>query len=122
MLHYGDVVYANPDPSVGHEQTKRRPLIVVSSDHFNTHCNLTFIVPVTSTDNGYPMHVPVTNVKLADGTTLNGFAAVEQTKSLDLNARNAEQVGTAPDELMSRITDILLSCLLRDDLIILSSE
>lgn len=29
---YGDVVWVNLDPSAGHEQGKRRPVVVVSND------------------------------------------------------------------------------------------
>lgn len=58
----GDVVWADLDPSAGHEQNKRRPLIIVSNDKFNARCSLTMAVPITSTDSGYPLHIPVGTV------------------------------------------------------------
>lgn len=35
MCHYGDVLMVDLDPSKGHEQRKRRPVVVVSNDAFN---------------------------------------------------------------------------------------
>lgn len=122
VFQYGDIAYVDLDPSVGHEQCKRRPVVVVSSNRFNAMCNMTFVAPITSTNNGYPLHVPVRDVCLPDGSHLNGFIAVEQVKSLDLAARFATSVGCMPDDVMERVTDVLLSCLLRDDLIVLSGK
>lgn len=116
---YGDVVYANLDPSAGHEQTKRRPLIVMSNDRFNGYCNLTFVCPVTHADTGYRLHANVGPIRLGDGTCLEGFAAVEQTKSLDLEARDAVKVGHVPDTMMLQLSDLLLMCLMRDDQMLL---
>lgn len=121
MLHYGDIVYADLNPSLGHEQNKRRPLLVVGNDRFNRNCNLTFVTPITHTDNGYPLHVDIGAIPCDDGESLNGFAAVEQTKSLDLRARGARKVGTAPDTVMAKVSRLLLACLLRDDQSVISS-
>ena len=41
---YGDVVWVNLDPSAGHEQGKRRPVVVVSNDAYNRFNNLTMVV------------------------------------------------------------------------------
>lgn len=112
---YGDVLYANLDPSVGHEQRKRRPLVVMSGDRFNRACNQTFVCPVTSADTGYPLHVDVGAVRLDDGSIMRGFASVEQVKSLDMEARDAVKAGTMPDAVMARLSDLLVACLLRDD-------
>lgn len=122
MFHYGDILYVNLDPSLGHEQNKRRPVLVVGNDRFNSRCNLTFVTPITHTDNGYPLHVDVGLIMGEDGDPINGFAAVEQTKSLDLNVREPWKVGVAPDAVMEAVTNRLLSCLLRDDQSVLSSD
>ncbi|MBR6459890.1 MAG: type II toxin-antitoxin system PemK/MazF family toxin [Actinomycetaceae bacterium] len=112
MFHYADVLYGDLDPSRGHEQTKRRPLIVVSNDSFNARSNMTFVVPVTSTDNGYPLHVDIGMVDMDNGDVIEGFACVEQAKSLDMYARKGVVVGRMSHEVMQDITDKLLACLL----------
>ena len=122
MFHFGDIVYVNLDPSLGHEQNKRRPVVVVGNDRFNSRCNLTFVTPITHANNGYPLHVNVGLIMGGENTLINGYAAVEQTKSLDLTVRDPQKVGVAPDSVMEEISDRLLSCLLRDDQSVLSSE
>ncbi len=117
----GDVVWADLDPSSGHEQRKRRPLIVVSNDRFNQHCNLTMTIPITSSQASYPLHLDVGLVPAEDGgTPLHGFAEVEQLKSLDLEARNAVKVGTIDESGMDKILSLVLGCLISPDMSILS--
>ena len=120
-LRCGDVVWADLDPSVGHEQGKRRPLIVVSNDAFNRHCNLTMVIPITSADTGYPLHKSVGAVPIeGPGRPIVGFAEVEQLKSLDLGARNAVRVGTIGPEGMDEILSLVLGCLLTPEMSIVS--
>jgi mRNA interferase MazF len=56
----GEVWQADLSPPRGHEQSGRRPVLVVSTDAFsNGPADLVVIVPVTSKGNGVPWHVPV---------------------------------------------------------------
>ena len=43
----GSIIWVSFDPSVGHEPSKRRPALVVSSDYFNYRCSLTVVVSTT---------------------------------------------------------------------------
>lgn len=48
------------DPQVGHEQSGRRPALVISNDYFNRTPNgLCFIVPITGTDRGVRYHITI---------------------------------------------------------------
>ena len=117
----GDVVWADLDPSAGHEQAKRRPLIVVSNDKFNARCNLTMTIPITSADTGYPLHIDVGTVPGERGAaSITGFAEAEQLKSLDLAARGAVKVGTIDEAGMDKILGLVLGCLVTPDMTILS--
>lgn len=121
-FRYGDVVWADLDPSSGHEQTKRRPLIVVSNDKFNAHSNLTMTIPITSSDVPYPLHIDVGSIPdESGGMTVRGFAQVEQLKSLDLEARCAAKVGSISIGDMDRILGLVLSCLVSPDMMIVPS-
>jgi len=56
----GEVWFVDLDPTVGHEQAKARPCLVISSDDFNHGpSNLHIIVPITSTDKSNPLHVSI---------------------------------------------------------------
>lgn len=61
-----------------------RPALVVSNDVMNRFCSLAMVCPVTHTDRGSPLHVPL------DGRTkTDGFILCDQVRMLDLKARNA---------------------------------
>ena len=119
-FRYGDVVWADLDPSSGHEQRKRRPLIVVSNDKFNRRCSLTMAVPITSADTGYPLHLAVGSVPSEGGAPVAGFAEVEQLKSLDLVSRNAVKVGTMDGRIMDKLLSLVMGCLITDDMLLVS--
>ena len=110
--HYGDVVWVNLDPSAGHEQGKRRPVVVVSNDAYNRFNNLTMVVPITSIRE-YPLHVNVGVIPTEDGLAIHGWAEIEQLKSLDLEARYGSVVGELDEETLDKITDMVLVCLMQ---------
>lgn len=110
--HYGDIVWADLDPSAGHEQNKRRPLIVVSNDFYNRFNNMPMTVPVTGSRE-YPLHIDIGSVPVEDGGEIHGWAEIEQAKCLDLDARHAVRVGGVDEAIMDDITDTLLSGLLQ---------
>ena len=56
----GEVWLADLDPSFGHEQGGRRPVLVISVDSFNTGpSNLAVVLPITSRQRGVPLHVSI---------------------------------------------------------------
>ena len=109
---YGDLIWADLDPAVGHEQRKRRPLIVVTNDQYNRFNNLVMVVPVTSARE-YPLHIDIGTIADEQGGSIHGFAEIEQAKCLDLTARHAKKVGDVPETVMDAITDLLLGGLLQ---------
>lgn len=119
---FGDVVWADLDPSSGHEQRKRRPLIVVSNDTFNAVCSLTMTVPITSADTGYPLHIDVGLVPAEEGgNPVHGFAEIEQLKSLDLESRGAVKVGSINAVGMDEILSLVMGCLVTPDMMVVSA-
>lgn len=118
----GDVAWADLDPSAGHEQAKRRPVIVVSNDKFNRHSTLTMVVPITSSDTAYPLHLDVGPVPSEDGSSpVRGYAEAEQLKALDLQARNAAKVGTIDEAGMDKLLGLILGCLITPDMSIITA-
>jgi mRNA interferase MazF len=56
----GEVWLADLNPTRGHEQAGRRPVLVVSEDLFNRGpAGLVIVLPMTSKWRGVPSHVPV---------------------------------------------------------------
>ncbi|HKK90577.1 MAG TPA: type II toxin-antitoxin system PemK/MazF family toxin [Desulfobacteraceae bacterium] len=102
----GDIIAITFDPQSGHEQKGRRPALVVSKDLFNQSTGLAIVCPITSTERGFPFHVP-----LPKDSKLTGFIMVEQVKSVDFHTRRAKQVEHGKDTLLSEVLSILDSCI-----------
>ena len=62
----GDVVRAELDPTQGHEQTGRRPLLVLSQDVFNARSGTVIACTLTSQEprTGFPLTLELTGAKL----------------------------------------------------------
>lgn len=102
----GDFVTLSFDPHTGHEQTGRRPALVVSNDLFNKHTGLAIVCPVTNTDRRYPFHLPIPS-----NASLTGFVMVEQVKSVDFAMRRAKFVQRAADAFVENVLDLIDTCI-----------
>lgn len=102
----GDLVTLSFDPQAGHEQTGRRPGIVVSVDAFNRGTRLAMCCPITNTRRNTPFHVPV-----PPGSGLTGYVMCEQVKAIDFKARGMKKVGCAPDALLDEVLSVIDACL-----------
>jgi mRNA interferase MazF len=100
----GDVVWITPNPQIrlnpqsGHEQSGRRPAMVISPKSYNSKTGLSILCPVTSQVKGYPFEV-----LLPEGFPVAGAILSDQVKSLDWRARNAELICTLTDETISEV-------------------
>lgn len=102
----GDIITLEFDSQAGHEQKGRRPALVVSNNTFNNFTNIAMVCPITNTNRGFPLHVP-----LDERTKTNGAIMCEQVKSLDIRARNALYQEKAPVDVMEEVLDILVGFL-----------
>jgi len=56
----GEIWLVDLDPVRGHEQAGKRPVLVVSIDHYNqSRADLAVVLPVTSTIRQLPLHVTI---------------------------------------------------------------
>ena len=56
----GEIWAANLNPTRGHEQAGRRPVLIISTNTFNHGpADLVFILPLTQTNRHIPLHVSV---------------------------------------------------------------
>ena len=94
----GDVVWITLNPQAGHEQTGRRPALVLSPESYNRKTGLAIFCPVTTQVKGYPFEVLI-----SEGLPLAGAILSDQVKSLDWRARNAELICILPDETISEV-------------------
>jgi mRNA interferase MazF len=87
----GDVVWISFHPQVGHEQSGRRPALVLSPKEYNRKTRLALLCPITSRVKGYPFEVLI-----PEGLPVSGVILADQVKSLDWNARQAEFLCAIP--------------------------
>lgn len=99
----GDIILLDFNPQTGHEQKGKRPAFVASNSTFHKLTNLAIVCPITNTDRGFPLHVP-----LDQRTNTSGVIMCEQAKSLDLSARKASFIENTPRDIIEVVIDILV--------------
>ncbi len=108
----GDIVKACLNPVSGHEmQGEQRPCLVLSPRAYNK-LGLTIVVPITQGDYSRFQGFAVT--LMGSGTNTQGVALVNGIKSLDLAARGAKKVETAPPEIVDEVLAKLAAVLNMD--------
>jgi mRNA interferase ChpB len=91
----GDIVMVNLDPTEGHEQQGMRPALVLSTSAFNA-LGVVLVAPITQGGN-FARHAGFAASLGGSGTKTQGAALVNQGRMLDLEARKAKRVETAPE-------------------------
>lgn len=98
----GDIVTFNYNPTKGHEPAGARPSVVVSNDEFNLLTSMTLCCPITSHDNGFPLHY-----KVPKGLSVSGFICLEQLSAKDLIARKATVIDRLPQKTIDEVAHLL---------------
>lgn len=94
----GDIVLLTFGPDLGHEQSGRRPAVVLSPEAYNGKTGLALAVPITSKVKGYPFEV-----MLPRGLPVSGVILADQIKSIDWRARDARSVGRLPAKTLAGV-------------------
>src|SRR5690242_20649811 len=98
----GDILLVSLDPTTGSEQRGERPVLVVTPRDFNAMTRVPVVVPTTSGGDfarfrGFA--VPLTGTGLAT----QGVIRCDQPRALDLRARRARRLETAPDYIVAEV-------------------
>lgn len=94
----GDILWLDFAPQAGHEQTGRRPAVVLSPRSYNEKVGLGLFCPITSHIKGYPFEVI-----LPTRGKITGVVLADQVRSLDWRARHASFIGAAPPEVIEEV-------------------
>jgi mRNA interferase MazF len=104
----GDIVWITLNPQTGHEQSGRRPAVVLSPEIYNAKVGLALFCPLTSQIKGYPWGVAV-----PEGLPVSGVVLSDQVRSLDWRVRHVEKIGTLPpvsvDEILGKLGTLISS-------------
>jgi mRNA interferase MazF len=93
----GDVLWANLEPTVGHEQAGQRPVIVLSADVFNERSGTVIAMALTSQEQraGFPLTHELKTVKMKK----RAWVKISQVRTLS-SRRLGRKIGrVAPEEL-----------------------
>jgi mRNA-degrading endonuclease toxin of MazEF toxin-antitoxin module len=98
----GEIWLVSLDPSSGHEQKGRRPVLIVSPEAFNRVTKVPVVVPVTSGGKfartaGFA--VPLTGA----GTKTTGVVRCDQPRAIDLGARGGKKLESIPEPFMDEV-------------------
>jgi mRNA-degrading endonuclease toxin of MazEF toxin-antitoxin module len=98
----GEIWLVSLDPSSGHEQKGRRPVLIVSPEAFNCLTKVPVVLPVTSGGNfartaGFA--VPLTGT----GTKTTGIVRCDQPRALDLGARGGKRLESVPEAIVEEV-------------------
>lgn len=92
----GQLIGLTFNPQAGHEQSGRRPALVLSPAAYNGKAGLVLVCPVTGHQKGYPFEV-----LLPSGLPVSGVVLADQLRSLDWRAREAALICRAPDPVVA---------------------
>ncbi|HQO09542.1 MAG TPA: endoribonuclease MazF [Clostridiales bacterium] len=95
----GDLVWLDFTPQSGHEQSGRRPAIVLSPSEYNEKTGLGIFCPLSSKEKGYPFEVKIRN------KNIGGVILSDHIKSLDWGSRNAELISNVSDSELEEVLE-----------------
>lgn len=93
----GDMIWISFDPSLGREQAKRRPAVVLSPRSYNERTGLALVSPITAHTKGYPFEVGVQEGKI------NGVVLCDHIKSVDWRMRHTLFIQKIPPAYLAAI-------------------
>ena len=101
-MRRGEIWLVSLDPTSGHEQQGRRPVLIVSPDAFNRVTKVPVVLPITS--GGSFARTAGFAVPLAGaGTKTTGVVRCDQPRALDLAARGGKKLESVPDSVMDEV-------------------
>lgn len=93
----GDLVWLF-NPQAGHDQSGKRPALVVSPASYNGKAGLSLLCPVILKQKGYPFEVVIPQALPIEGVIL-----ADQVKSLDWQSRQAAFICKIPLKVLSEV-------------------
>src|SRR5271156_2685529 len=96
----GEIWLVSLDPSSGHEQKGRRPVLIVSPEAFNQITKVPVVLPITT--GGNFARTAGFAVSLTE-TKTTGVVRCDQPRALDLAARGGRKLESISDAVMDEV-------------------
>ena len=101
-MERGDIYLVSLDPTAGHEQQGKRPVLVVSPGKFNRLTGVPIVLPIT-TSGSFARTAGFAVSLMGAGTQTTGVVRCDQPRSLDLRARGGKRLETVPDLVVDEV-------------------
>ncbi len=106
LLSRGEIWLADLNPTRGHEQARRRPVLVISADAYNRGpSGLVFVLPLTRTDRRIPIHVEVRPPE--GGLRDTSYILTDALRSISRERMGETAWGRVSPETILKVEDIL---------------
>ena len=98
----GDIVWANLNPVVGHEQAGRRPVVVLSADVFNESSGTVIAMALTSQPQraGFPLALELPSMNVGKRV----WVKISQIRTLSAR-RLGKKLGRVPPDVLQRLVE-----------------
>lgn len=105
-IYRGDIVRVDlggphDDDTRGSEMYKTRPAVVIQNNQGNRYSPTTIIAPITSGSSDYPFHVNLPGT--TEGLDKDSYVALDQIRTVDIEARILDMLGSVKRHDMDRI-------------------
>jgi mRNA interferase ChpB len=101
-MERGDIYLVSLDPTAGHEQQGKRPVLVISPGKFNRLTGVPVVLPIT-TGGGFARTAGFAVSLIGTGLQTTGVVRCDQPRALDLKARGAKKLETVPDAIIDEV-------------------
>ncbi len=104
-INKGEIWMVKLDPTVGREQAKTRPCLIISSNRFNQGLSeLAIVIPLTSKQRHIPLHIPVE--PLLSGLSIKSYLMCEQIRSVSTK-RLGNLCGKVDEDTLNKVEYII---------------
>ena len=98
----GEIYWADLDPTQGHEQSGRRPILILSEDVFNAHSGTVIAVALTSQEPKAAF--PLTLEIIGTGLPKRSWAKISQIRTLSVQ-RLGNRIGKATSQEIAAVLE-----------------
>jgi mRNA-degrading endonuclease toxin of MazEF toxin-antitoxin module len=98
----GEIWLVGLDPTQGHEQKGRRPVLIVSPEAFNRVTKVPVVLRITS-GGDFARTAGFAVTLEGAGTKTTGIVRCDQPRALDLAARSGKKLESAPDAIVNEV-------------------
>jgi mRNA interferase ChpB len=101
-MERGDIYLVSLDPTQGHEQQGRRPVLVVTPARFNKATGVPVVLPIT-TGGRFARTLGFAVSLSGAGTRTTGIVRCDQPRAIDIAARRGKRIESAPSGIVEEV-------------------